>query len=165
MKKIFAALIAFTMTLSLAACGEVTAKTDGEPAASPSSSSADLWTGSYSGDGMEITLKDNGDGTVDATIDDGTRQTITLTVSGSTASAELRIAPEVQGGDMGMDAAREQFPDIFYTYTLTQTDGGLSYSCVMELHRVGDTDANGNPYPPQVETFSAELSRSTESLK
>lgn len=165
MKKIAAAFLAITLTLSLAACSEVIVPTDDEPATSPSSSASGFWTGSYSGDGMEITLKDNGDGTVDATIDDGTQQTITLTVSGSTATSELRVDPEMQGGDMGMDAAKERFPDIFYTYTLTQNGDGISYTCTMELHRIGETDAQGNPFPTQIETFSVELSRNTESIK
>lgn len=165
MKRLCVAGVALALLLSLTACGEDAPPTDGSSGTGSSDAASGFWTGSYSGDGVEITLHENSNGTVDATIEDGIHQTITLTVSGNTATAELRIAPEVQGGDMSLEAAREQFPDIFYTYTLTQSGKGISYTRTMEMHRVGELDADGNPFPPQIETLSAELSRNTESIK
>lgn len=165
MKRLCVAGVALALLLSLTACGETASPTSGGSGAGSSEAASGFWTGSFSGDGVEITLLENSNGTVDATIEDGIHQTITLRVSGNTATAELRVAPEVQGGDMSLEAAREQFPDILYTYTLTQNGKGISYTRTMELHRVGETDADGHPFPPQIETFSTELSRNTESTK
>lgn len=165
MKRLLIAGMALAVLLFLTACGDAAPPTDGSSGTGSSDTAFGLWTGSFSGDGVEITLIENSNGTVDATIEEDIHQTIMLTVSGNTATAEMRVAPEVQGGDMSLDMAREQFPDIFYTYTLTQSGKGISYTRTMELHRVGELDADGNPFPPQIETFSAELTRNTESTK
>lgn len=112
------------------------------------------WVGTYTGDDVTIEITESGGGKLNAKVHEQMLLESELAVSGNTATGSVTVQPEMQGGDMTLEGAREQFPDCLYEFTLTVDGMSMSYSRVVTLIDMGTQDT-----PEQTMEFAAELTK------
>lgn len=169
MKAWMTALLAMLMALSLTACSG-NGNTDNasiEAGDQPSvKGSSGAWTGTYTGDGLTLMITEEADGKLWVKSENTGSGYLDLlcndfTYEGNTATSSIRISPEMMGGDMELEAARETFPDSMYEYTLVLDGTTLQYYKSVELSYYMGEESWGT----QVEECSATLTKQVTDQK
>ena len=112
------------------------------------------WVGTYTGDDVTVEITETGNGTLVAKVQEQMLLDSDLAVSGNTATGSVTVQPEMQGGNMTLEGARESFPNCVYEFTLTVDGMSMSYSRVVTL-----IDMSTEDRPEQTMEFAAELTK------